>query len=97
MSSLALDGDTHRPLYHELDISLEEKYANDNRGVGRLVYLQTGFDADNYGHGQDVVCLYTDDHYATFAEYDNLGGFLPRFAAECRVVNEVWGEPSLIA
>ena len=88
--------DTGMPLYHEFDIALSDDYDSHNRGVGRLVTFDTGIDLESYGRGNDVVSFFSDDHYSTFLEYDNLGSFLPRFSATCRIVNEAWSEPKLV-
>ena len=88
----AVDPSTNLPLYHEFDIALDDSYAS-SRGVGRVVAVETGLDVESYG--KDVVCYYTDDHYATFQEYGNLGEFLPRFSADYNILDMGWGEPSL--
>ena len=76
-------GSFEYPVYHELDIDLDGSYnASGSRGVGRLVVWEAGFEC----YGDEPVIVYTDDHYATFAEYDNRGNFLPRFGAQM-VVN----------
>ena len=68
------------PTYHELDIALPGAYYSiyGGRGVGRVVVWDNGF--TNYG--DDVVAVYTDDHYNTFQEYLNYGSFGDRFNAE---------------
>lgn len=63
--------------YCELDIALSEEYAT-SRGVGRLVYFPDGFKTC----GPDPAAVFTDDHYATFAEYCNDGSFAHRYNAE---------------
>ena len=85
-----------RPLYHEFDIALNEEYSNHSRGVGRVVAFETGFEKDSYGNGSQVVSVFTDDHYSTFQEFNNLGSFMPRFGAELRAVNTIWSEPTLV-
>lgn len=82
--------------YHEFDIALDDNYSKSNRGVGRVVAFETGMNPTNYGNGDYIVCYFTDDHYATFQEYNNLGEFLPRFAVEKSIVNSAWGEPTTI-
>ena len=71
------------PIYHELDIDLDGSYRTNSRGVGRIIVWEDGFSCYE---GYDPVIIYTDDHYATFQEYNNNGSFLPRFGAEM-VVN----------
>lgn len=66
------------PLYYEFDIALDSSYASNNRGVGRVVAWKYGFTC----YGSEIVCVYTDDHYSTFQEFNNLGGFNPRFNSE---------------
>ena len=90
----AVSSSSNRPLYHEFDIAFDENYQK-SRGVGRLVAVETGLKVESYGNGEDVACYYTDDHYATFQEYGNLGKFLPRFSASYNVVDYGWSEPSL--
>ena len=68
------------PLYLELDIALDN-YSTSNRGVGRLVVLVTGYDFDTY-YENEPICLYTDDHYSTFREYNNLNAFGNRQGAD---------------
>lgn len=68
------------PLYHEFDIDLDGTYSKSNRGVGRVVAWDYGFNCD--GYDDSIVCVYTDDHYATFQEYLNIGEFGERFNAE---------------
>ena len=86
-------GTSGYPLYHELDIALDESYSSNSRGVGRVVGWKYGFDdakgATNYDDAP--VCVYTDDHYATFLEYLNAGSFGVRFNAEMMRTPYVWG------
>ena len=93
------DGGT-KPRYHEFDIDLTGDYAQSsyspNRGVGRVVAFESGFNVTSYGTGNDIVCLFTDDHYSTWQEFNNLGDFLPRFSVQRRVTNYAWSEPTLI-
>ena len=86
----------YTPLYYELDIDTNGSYTTSSRQVGRIVYWSTGFDVSNYGYGSQGVCTYTDDHYATFAEYNNYGGFMPRFNAERKITAKAWSEPTTI-
>ena len=70
------------PIYHELDIDLDGTYALNSRGVGRIVAWEYGcskYDDSN------PVCLYTDDHYASFQEYNCMGGFAQRYCGEMRI------------
>ena len=82
--------------YYELDIDTNGLYSTSSRQVGRIVYWATGFDKASYGNGSQGVCVFTDDHYATFSEYNNYGGFMPRFNAERQYVGRVWSEPTLV-
>ena len=72
---------------------MDESYSSNSRGVGRVVGWQYGFDdakgATNYDDAP--VCVYTDDHYATFLEYLNAGSFGVRFNAEMLRTPYVWG------
>ena len=74
-------------IYYELDINLGT-YTITNRGSGRLVVFTNGFDSDGYDYSPVIV--YTDDHYATFTEYNNLGTFLERFNAEQKATPYDW-------
>lgn len=65
--------------YYEFDVALLSAYTTSNRGTGRLVMWRTGWSC--YSDGAPVA-TYTDDHYATFAEYLNYGSFGERFDAE---------------
>ena len=75
------------PYYVELDIDVNGAYSLNNRQVGRVVVWEYGFSC--YGNN-NPVCVYTDDHYATFQEYDCMGGFAHRFNSERSVVNKVY-------
>lgn len=79
------------PQYYELDFDTNGTYANGQRGTGRLVIFEYGFKNSSY-LGQPVI-LYTDDHYATFAEYMNDGTFGPKFDAEKLRTNLIYSEP----
>ncbi len=82
------------PYYYEFDIALEASYwENGTRGVGRVVAWEDGWDGDSYNNAP--VCVYTDDHYATFQEYLNTGCFGPRFDAERLLTNTVHSDPTL--
>ena len=84
------------PTYYEFDIALDDTYSSSNRSVGRVVAFETGLSPVNYGNGSHIVCYFTDDHYATFQEYNNLGEFLPRFSVERTIAGCIWGEPTTI-
>ena len=81
--------------YVELDIALDSSYFS-NRGVARIVGWTYGFHEASYGNGDQIVCVFTDDHYATFQEYNNAGEFLPRFNAEQSVTGKRWSLPSVV-
>ena len=85
-----------KPKYYELDIKTSDTYSVTSRQVGRIIAFATGFDLSDYGYGSQPVCVYTDDHYATFKEYNNFGGFMPRFNAERQVVGAVWSNPTTL-
>jgi hypothetical protein len=68
--------------YYELDIDVNGSYSTSSRGVGRVVAWIYGINNSLYGSGNYIVCHFTDDHYATFQEFNNLGAFLPKFDAE---------------
>ncbi len=68
----------YKPLYYEFDIAVNDSYYSSTRGVARVIGWKYGFTCyDTY-----PVCIYTDDHYATFLEFNNYGGFATRFNAE---------------
>ena len=85
------------PTYYEFDIDVTGTYTTSNRSVGRLVGISTGFDVADYGYGSQPVCLYTDDHYATFCEYNNCFEYMPRFNAERYIAGAVWSLPTTYA
>ena len=78
-----------KPHYYECDIALEKSYSKSNRGVGRLVVWEYGFDAKGYDDAP--VAVYTDDHYASFTEYLNNGTWGERFNAEMNVTAYIHG------
>ena len=78
-----------KPHYYECDIALEKSYSRSNRGVGRLVVWEYGFDAKGYDDAP--VAVYTDDHYASFTEYLNNGSWGERFNAEMNVTAYIHG------
>ena len=65
-----------------------DNYSPNSRSVGRLVVFTNGFDSDGYSNSPVIV--YTDDHYATFKEYNNAGEFLERFNAEINPTSYYW-------
>lgn len=73
--------------YFEFDIALDN-YGASSRGVGRVVAWRAGWDVAGYNDAP--VCVYTDDHYASFQEYLNDGTFSKRFDAEMNVTNTVY-------
>lgn len=81
------------PRYYELDIALSSSYSASNRGVGRVVAWENGFDTLKGAAGYDTspVCVYTDDHYFSFQEYLNTGTFGKRFNAQGAYTSYVWG------
>lgn len=83
------------PSYYEFDIATSSSYASNNRGVGRVVAWEYGFDSSKGATNYDSspVCVYTDDHYFTFQEYLNGGTFGLRFNATNKYTNYVWGVP----
>ena len=70
-------------VYYELDVDLDGSYSTRNRGTGRIVTWLEGFTCYELG----PVSVYTDDHYATFQEYNNKGGFSPRFNAQMDIAH----------
>ena len=85
------------PIYYELDIDTNGQYRTSSRQSGRIVAWATGFEGSDYGYGSQVVCTYTDDHYVTFKEYNNYGGFLSRFNAERLISGSVRGNPTTLS
>lgn len=85
------------PTYYELDIDTNGQYRTSSRQSGRIVAWATGFEGSDYGYGSQVVCTYTDDHYATFKEYNNYGGFLSRFNVERLISGSVRGNPTTLS
>ena len=69
-----------KPHYYECDIALSSSYSSSNRGTGRLVVWKYGFTSSGYDNS--IVAVYTDDHYASFAEYLNNGRWGDYFNAE---------------
>lgn len=80
--------------YYEFDIDLDGSYSTSSRGVGRVVAWIKGINNSAYGNGSYRVCHFTDDHYATFQEFNNLGQFLPKFDAEQKITGKKWSCPN---
>ena len=80
--------------YYEFDIDVDGTYSTSSRGIGRVVAWIYGINNSNYGNGSYAVCDFTDDHYATFQEFNNLGEFLPKFDAERKLVGKKWNAPN---
>ena len=80
--------------YYEFDIDVDGTYSTSSRGIGRVVAWIYGINNSNYGNGSYAVCDFTDDHYATFQEFNNLGEFLPKFDAERKIVAKKWSAPN---
>jgi len=92
--SVPYQGDNEgKPLYYELDIALDSSYSSSKRGVGRVVCWDYGFDTSKgaIDYDSSPVCVYTDDHYATFQEYLNTGEYGTRFNSEKNRTPYVWG------
>ncbi len=83
----------YSPTYYELDINFDGNYSTSSRQVGRVVVWATGFTGTDYGSGSQAVCTYTNDHYASFREYNNFGGFMPAFSAETNIAGAKWSNP----
>ena len=78
--------------YIEFDIDIGNTYIQNksvSREVGRVVIFTNGFSYQGYDNSP--VALFTDDHYATFQEYLNLGSYGTRFNAQAHRTNYVWG------
>ncbi len=82
--------------YYEFDIDITGTYypGSGGRGVGRVVAWKNGINNSAYGNGSQRVCDFTDDHYATFQEFNNLGQFLSKFDAEQRCTGKKWSAPN---
>ena len=80
-------------LYYEFDIDMDGTYTTRNRQVGRIVGWASGFIGSDYGNGTQPICLYTDDHYGTFKEYNNYGGYMPRFSVDTNIAGAKWSSP----
>ena len=87
---------TGNTTYYEFDVALDASYwENGERGVGRVVAWEGGWDATGYNDAP--VAVYTDDHYATFQEYLNDGSFGVRFDAEMNLTFAKWSAPTTMA
>lgn len=84
------------PIYYELDIDVNGAYTLNSRQVGRVVVWEYGFSCYSDGSSVAPVCVYTDDHYATFQEYNCMGGFASRFNSERSVVNKLYTALTII-
>ncbi len=83
-------------VYYEFDIGLQASYWEENeRGVGRVVAWESGWNVSTYANAP--VCVYTDDHYATFQEYLNTGAFGARFDAERDLTYFQWSAPQTVS
>ncbi|MFA7192757.1 MAG: hypothetical protein WC131_01395, partial [Bacilli bacterium] len=82
-----------KPSYYEFDIATSSSYSSNNRGVGRVVAWEYGFDPLKGATGYDSspVSIYTDDHYFTFQEYMNDGTFGQRFNGTNKYTSYIWG------
>jgi hypothetical protein len=87
---------TNNTVYYEFDVALLETYwTQGERGVGRVVSWEGGWNSAEYDGAP--VSVYTDDHYATFQEYLNNGQFGKRFDAE-RSLNFIkWSAPDTVS
>ena len=70
--------------YYEFDIDLDGSYYNGvssrpTRNVGRVVGWLGGINNSNYGYGAQRVAHFTDDHYKSFQESNNFGGYMSKF------------------
>lgn len=62
------------PTYLEFDFDGNGKYSLNSRDVCRVVLWASGWEGTGYG-ANIPVATYTDDHYVTFREYNNYGGW----------------------
>lgn len=84
------------PLYYEFDIALSNSYSNSSRGAGRVVAWKYGFQS-TYGYDGSPVCTFTDDHYSTFQEFNNLGGWNKRFDSELLFNLVHWKQSTIVS
>ncbi|MCH4228684.1 MAG: hypothetical protein LKF75_03165, partial [Bacilli bacterium] len=70
-------------------------YSTSSRGVGRVVVFTGGLDAT--GYDSSYCAVFTDDHYFSFQECNNLGGWNPRFDAEGYITNTEWGNATTLS
>lgn len=80
--------------YYEFDINVTGTYRLNSRGTGRVVAWDSGFDADGYAN--DIVCLYTDDHYDTWLEYYNDGSWSYRYNGQGCAYGITFGAPTTV-
>lgn len=81
--------------YYECDIDVTGTYSTSSRGVGRVVVFTGGLDAT--GYDSSYCAVFTDDHYFSFQECNNLGGWNPRFDAEGYITNTEWGNATTLS
>ena len=91
--------DSNKPVYYEFDIALSSSYDASNsgkRGVGRVVAFEYGF-RSYYDYDSSPVCLYTDNHYSTFQEFNNLGGWGHRFDVQSIILCRQWKQATIVS
>ena len=81
--------------YYELDIAIDSSYTTSNRSIGRIVGWENGFNNSSNRNGNYRVCHFTDDNYATFQEFNNLGQFLSKFDAQYKTSSKKWSCPNI--
>ena len=81
--------------YYEFDIDVDGNYKPESRGTGRVVGWADGFNATGYNNS--IVCLYTDDHYATWLEYYNDGSWSNRYKGEQNVTGISYSAPETVS
>mgnify|MGYP003292886519 CR=1 FL=1 len=64
----------NKPVYLEFDFDGNGKYSLSSRDVCRVVLWASGWNGTGYGENIPVA-TYTDDHYVTFREFNNYGGW----------------------
>ena len=84
-----------KPVYYECDIAMSNDYSSSERGVGRVVLYEYGFNVE--GYDKSIVALYTDDHYASFSEYLNDGTWGERFNAEFNRTAHIYGAATTLS
>ena len=65
-------GSSYYPLYIEFDVALHDDYTIYNRDVGRVVTWIDGFSCYS---DSAPISTFTGDHYLSFWEYNNMGGW----------------------